>query len=119
MNQLLFVLLGLVSGIFGGMLGLGGGVIIIPVLVYLFGFSQHQAQGTSLAVMLPPITLLAAWQYYAKGQVKLDVVGFICLGFLFGGLIGANFVQGISDPMLKRIFGGALFLVSLRMIFIK
>jgi hypothetical protein len=119
MNQLLFVLLGLAAGIFGGMMGLGGGVIIIPALVYLFGFSQHQAQGTSLAVMLPPITLLAVWQYYVKGHVKLDIVGFLCLGFLFGGLIGANFVQGISDPMLKRIFGGALLLVSLRMIFSK
>jgi uncharacterized membrane protein YfcA len=119
MNQLLFVLLGLVAGVFGGMMGLGGGIIIIPCLVYLFGFTQHQAQGTSLVVMLPPITLLAAWQYYSKGHVKLDMAGFICLGFLIGGLIGANFVQGVSDPMLKRIFGGVLLFVSLRMIFSK
>jgi len=119
MSQLLFVLLGLFAGVFGGMMGLGGGIIIIPALVYLFGFTQHQAQGTSLAVMVPPITLLAAWQYYVKGQVKLDMAAFICLGFLVGGLIGANFVQGIPGPMLKRIFGGVLLLVSMRMIFSK
>jgi len=119
MSQLLFILLGLAAGIFGGVLGLGGGVIIIPALVYLFGFSQHQAQGTSLAVMVPPITLLAAWEYYSKGHVKLDMAGFICLGFIVGGLIGANFVQGISDVMLKKIFGGVLLLVSVRMILSK
>jgi uncharacterized membrane protein YfcA len=119
MSQLLFVLLGLVAGVFGGMMGLGGGIIIIPALVYLFGFSQHQAQGTSLLIMVPPITLLAAWQYYSKGHVRLDVAGFICLGFLVGGLIGANFAQGISGPMLKKIFGGVLFLVSMRMILSK
>jgi hypothetical protein len=119
MSQILFVLLGLVAGIFGGMVGLGGGTIIIPALVYLFGLSQHQAQGTSLAVMVPPITILAAWQYYSKGHVRLDMAGFICLGFLAGGLIGAHFVQGVSDSMLKRIFGAVLFLVSMRMIFSK
>ncbi len=69
--------------------------------------------------MVPPITLLAAWQYYAKGHVKLDMAAFICLGFLVGGLIGANFVQGVSDAMLKRIFGVALLFVSLRMILSK
>jgi uncharacterized protein len=119
MSQLLFVLLGLIAGIFGGIMGLGGGIIIIPALVYLFGFSQHQAQGTSLAVMVPPITLLAAWQYYAKGQVKLDMAGFICLGFIVGGMVGANFAQGVSDPMLKRIFGGVLLFVSMRIILSK
>jgi uncharacterized protein len=119
MSQLSFVLLGLIAGIFGGVLGLGGGVIIIPALVYLFGFSQHQAQGTSLAVMVPPITLLAAWEYYAKGHVKLDMAGYICLGFVLGGLIGATFIQGVSDALLKRIFGGVLLLVSMRMILSK
>ena len=119
MSQLLFVLLGLVAGVFGGMMGLGGGIIIIPALVYLFGFSQHQAQGTSLLIMVPPITLLAAWQYYSKGHVRLDVAGFICLGFFVGGLIGAMFAQGISGPLLKRIFGVVLLLVSMRMILSK
>lgn len=119
MNPLLFVLLGLAAGVFGGMMGLGGGLIIIPALVYLFGFTQHQAQGISLAAMVPPITLLAAWQYYSKGHVKLDVAGFICLGFFVGGFIGAYFVQGIPGPVLKRIFGVMLLLVSMRLIMSK
>jgi uncharacterized protein len=119
MNQLLFVLLGLIAGTFGGMMGLGGGIIIIPALVYLFGFSQHQAQGTSLLIMVPPITLLAAWHYYSKGHVRLDVAGFVCLGFLIGGLVGANFAQAISGPVLRKIFGVVLLLVSMRMILSK
>ncbi len=116
MNQLLYIILGLVAGIFSGVFGLGGGTILIPVLVYLFGLSQHQAQGTTLAIMVPPIGLLAALRYYTSGNVKLGMAGFICLGFFFGGLIGANFVQNLSDPFLKRLFGIFLLFVSMEMI---
>ena len=113
----LYLSLGLAAGIFSGFLGLGGGAIIIPALVYLFGFSQHQAQGTTLAMMVPPIGLLAAMKYYSSGNVKINIVAIMCLGFFIGGFFGAKFVDKIPDPLLKKIFGGFLFLVSLKMIF--
>lgn len=116
MNQILYVILGLVTGIFGGMFGIGGGTILIPILVYLFGLTQHQAQGTTLAIMVPPIGLLAALRYYYSGNVKLGMVGFICLGFFIGGLIGAHFIQNLPDPLLKRLFGAFLLFIALRMI---
>jgi uncharacterized membrane protein YfcA len=101
------------------MFGIGGGTILIPGLVYLFGLTQHQAQGTTLAVMVPPIGLLAALRYYYSGNVKLGMAGFICLGFFFGGLIGANFVQDFSDPLLRRLFGAFLFFISINMMLVK
>lgn len=119
MIQVLYIILGLVAGIFGGMFGIGGGTILIPALVYLFGLTQHQAQGTTLAIMVPPIGLLAALRYYYSGNVKLGMAGFICLGFFVGGLIGANFVQNLSEPLLKRLFGAFLLFVALEMIFTK
>lgn len=119
MSQLLYIALGLVAGIFGGMFGIGGGTILIPVLVFLFGLTQHQAQGTTLAIMVPPIGLLAALRYYYSGNVKLGMAAFICIGFFIGGLIGANFVQNLSEPLLKRLFGVFLLFVSIRMILTK
>lgn len=119
MNQLLYIGLGLVAGIFGGMFGIGGGTILIPALVYMFHLTQHQAQGTTLAILVPPIGLLAAWRYYQSGNVKLDMAVLICLGFFVGGLIGANFVQGITDTLLKRLFGIYLIFVAMDMIFSK
>ncbi len=119
MNAVLYVILGIVAGVFGGMFGIGGGTILIPALVYLFGLTQHQAQGTTLAIMVPPIGLLAALRYYYSGNVKLGMAGFICLGFFVGGLIGANFVQNLSDPLLKRLFGVFLLFVAIEMIFTK
>ena len=116
MSQVLYIMLGLVAGMFGGMFGIGGGTILIPALVYLFGLTQHQAQGTTLAIMIPPIGLLAALRYYYSGNVKLGMAGFICLGFFIGGLIGASMVQNLSDPLLKKLFGAFLLFVSINMI---
>ncbi len=119
MNYFLYIILGLAAGIFGGMFGIGGGTILIPALVFLFGLTQHQAQGTTLAIMIPPIGLLAALRYWQAGNVKLSMAGFICLGFFFGGLIGANLIHDVSDPMLKKLFGIYLLFISIRMIFTK
>lgn len=117
MNWILYILLGVIAGIFGGFLGIGGGTILIPVLVYLFGLTQHQAQGTTLAIMVPPIGLLAALRYYYSGNVKISLAAFICLGFLFGGLLGAHFVHYIPDATLKKVFGVYLALIAAKMIF--
>ena len=116
LNILGYVLLGLFAGTASGILGIGGAIIMIPVLVYFCHLGQHQAQGTTLALMVPPIGLLAALKYYREGWVDLKIAGFICLGFFVGGLLGANVAAIIPDLPLKRIFGVVLFAVSIRMI---
>jgi uncharacterized membrane protein YfcA len=115
----LYLLLGLTTGILSGLIGIGGAIIIIPSLVLGFGMSQHTAQGTTLALMVPPIGLLAAWTYYKAGFVDFKIAALICLGFFVGGFIGARFVTDISDLLLKRIFGVLLLLAAMRMIFAK
>lgn len=116
MNILLYILLGVVAGIFSGLIGIGGGIIIVPALVLLFGLSQHAAQGTTLALMVPPIGLLAAMAYYKQGYVDLKIAAFVCIGFFIGGLIGAKFALGIPETILKKIFGVVLLAVSVKMI---
>jgi uncharacterized membrane protein YfcA len=117
--NILYIILGLVTGIFGGLLGVGGAIVVVPALVLLFGFTQHQAQGTILAAMIPPIGLLAALRYYQAGYVKLMPAMLIAVGFFIGGYFGARLVAYIPDVLLKRIFGILMLLISLRMIFVK
>ena len=119
MNIFLYILLGVVAGILSGLIGIGGGIIIVPALVLLFGLSQHAAQGTTLALMVPPIGLLAALAYYKQGFVDLKIAAFVCIGFFIGGLIGAKFAVGIPEVILKKIFGIVLLAVSIRMILFK
>ena len=114
--NLLYVSFGVVAGIAGGFFGIGGGSILVPALVYLCGLTQHQAQGTTLAIMIPPIGLLAAARYYMAGNVKISMALFICIGFLFGGLIGAQFAHKIPDLLLRRLFGSYLLYIAIRMI---
>jgi len=115
-NIVLYVLLGLGAGILSGVVGIGGGVLIVPVLVFLFGFSQQQAQGTTLALLVPPIGILAAWTYYQHGFVNIKVAAFIAGGFILGSLFGARFAVGISNTMLEKIFGVTIILVGLKMV---
>lgn len=119
MSLIPYVLLGLVAGIFSGLIGIGGAIIIIPSLVLLFGLSQHTAQGTTLALMVPPIGLLAAWTYYKGGFVDLKIAGLICLGFFVGGLLGARYAVAIPAVLLRRIFGIVLLMAALKMILTK
>lgn len=119
MNNVFYIALGLVAGVLSGIFGIGGGVILIPALIFLFGLTQHQAQGTTLAIMVPPIGLLAALRYYYSGNVKLGMAGFICAGFLVGGLLGAQLIQNVPDALLKKLFGMFLLIISLRMILTK
>lgn len=116
MNIFLLVLVGLVAGIFSGLLGIGGGTILIPALVYIWGFTQHQAQGTTLALMVLPIGLLAALKYHYSGNVDLTFVLFLAIGFFIGGLIGAVFAMPIPEPLLRKLFGLFLLFVALRMV---
>ncbi len=114
-----YLLLGALAGVLSGLIGIGGGILIVPALIYVFGFSQHMAQGTTLALMIPPIGILAALEYYKSGNVDLRVAVLICLGFVVGGYVGAKIAVGIPDAILKRIFGAILMLVSIRMVFWK
>jgi len=115
-NIMLYIALGFVAGIFSGLIGIGGGVIIVPALIFLFGLSQHQAQGTTLALLVPPIGLLAAWQYYTQGYVNLKIAAFVCIGFFLGGLEGAKLATGFPNALLERIFGAAMILIGLKML---
>ena len=119
MNILLCLAVGLAAGVFSGLLGIGGGIFIIPVLVFLLGFSQQTAQGTTLAMMVPPIGLLAAWAYYKAGFVDIKVAGLMCIGFFIGGFFGAKFATVLSGVTLSRIFGAAMLAVSIKMILAK
>ena len=119
MNIALYIMVGLLGGIVSGMLGIGGGTVMVPALAFLFGLSQHQAQGTTLALMVPPIGLLAAWTYYKAGFVDIKIAAFVCLGFFFGGLLGAKLVIGIPDLVLRKIFGVALLMIAIKMIVTK
>lgn len=119
METLLYLLLGLAAGGISGLIGIGGGVIIVPALVFIFKMSQHQAQGTTLALMVPPIGLLAAWMYYKHGYVNLKAAAFVALGFFIGGFFGARIATFLPNLILRRIFGIALLLIALRMIFFK
>lgn len=118
-NIALFIVLGMVAGVLSGLIGIGGGIIIVPALLFIFGFSQHQAQGTTLALMVPPIGILAAWAYYKQGYVDFHAAIFIGIGFLAGSFLGAKVATNVSGIVLERIFGAALLLISLRMIFAK
>ena len=119
MNIMLYIAIGLTAGILSGLLGIGGGIILVPALVYLLGLTQHQAQGTTLVLMVPPIGLLAALKYYSQGNVKLAIAVFVCIGFFFGGLVGASFAQKIDDAVLRKVFGLVMLAISVRMVFFK
>ncbi|MBI3871727.1 MAG: sulfite exporter TauE/SafE family protein [candidate division Zixibacteria bacterium] len=119
MRDVALAVLGFAAGIISGLIGIGGGVIIVPALVFLFGLSLHRAQGTTLAMLVPPVGLLAAWAYYKQGYVDLRIAGLICAGFFLGALVGARFAVGLSNAVLEKVFGVALLLISLKMIFTK
>ncbi len=110
------ILIGLFAGIASGFFGIGGGLVMVPAMVYFFQLTQHQAQGTSLAVLTAPVVILGAIKYYQEGNVNLQMAIFIAVSFIAGAYLGATFVHYISDPTLKRIFGVVLLIVSIKMI---
>ncbi|MBI1807193.1 MAG: sulfite exporter TauE/SafE family protein [Ignavibacteria bacterium] len=112
-----YIFVGLVGGILAGILGIGGAVFIIPALVFIFGWQQHMAQGTTLAMLVPPIGILAAWKYYQAGHVDLRVAAIMCIGFFVGGYFGGIVANQLPAETLRKVFGIALMLISLKMIF--
>ena len=116
-NPLIFVLLGLISGALAGIVGIGGGIIIVPALIFLAGMTQQQAQGTSLAILLLPIGVLGAYTYYSRGLVDLRITGLVALGFVFGSLFGARLATSLTNDVLQKVFGIVLVAVGIRMLF--
>jgi uncharacterized membrane protein YfcA len=113
---LILVVIGIITGVMAGMLGIGGAIVMIPALVYFLGFSQQMAQGTSLAVMLPPIGIIAAYNYYKAGHVDIKVALILAACFLIGSYFGSKFALQIPQMVLKKIFGVLLLLVAAKML---
>lgn len=111
------LLLGLVAGVFSGIVGIGGGIVLVPALVYIFGLSQHQAQGTSLGMLMLPVGILAVMQYYKQGFVDYKLVAFIAIGFVAGGYLGGKLAVTIPETLIKRIFALFMIAVAVKMLF--
>lgn len=115
---LILLLIGLTAGILSGLIGVGGGIIIVPALVYLVGLSQHSAQGTSLALMLPPIGILAAMNYYRSGMLNVKYALVIAIAFVIGGYFGSKLsITYINEEMMKKIFGIIMLVVAIKLVF--
>ena len=116
MQTLGLLAIGVVAGVAAGMFGIGGGLIIVPALVLLYKMSQHAAVGTSLGAILMPVGALAAWVYWKNGNLNVKYSLLIAAGLLVGGFLGAKLVEPVSDLTMRRMFGGFLLLVSIKMI---
>ena len=108
---------GLVVGTISGMVGVGGGIFLVPALVYLFKLQQQEAQGTSIAILVLPIGIFAALEYWRQGYVRVSVVGWVALGFAVGAFLGALLAGQVSGLALRRFFGVLMFFIALQMLF--
>lgn len=118
-NVLLYVVIGLAAGILSGFFGIGGGIIIVPALMLLCGFTQLNAQGTSLAVLLPPTGILAFMQYYKNGNVNLKAGIIICITVVIGAYLSSKFVHSVPPIILKRSFSVFMIAIALKLFFSK
>lgn len=116
---ILLIVIGVLAGLLSGVVGIGGGLIMIPLLIILLGLSQHEAQGTSLAVMLPPIGILAAINYHKEGFVKWEYAIIIAVTFIIGGYFGSKYAISLRPETAKRVFGIVMLIGALKMIFSK
>lgn len=119
MTTFISLLLGFATGILSGLVGIGGGIIIIPALIYGFHMSQRRAQGTSLGALLAPIGILAFLEYYKAGNVDLKMALLIALGFIFGGYFGGVWAQQIPQGVLRKMFSVLLVATAVKMFFQK
>jgi len=114
---IILALVGLLAGFISGSMGVGGGIIIVPALVFFLGFTQHQAQGISLGMMLAPIGLLAFINYYREGYTNLKYSLLLLAVFFIGSYIGSRIAVHLPAAALKKVFGGLMLLAGVRMIF--
>ena len=116
---IILIVIGILAGLLSGVVGVGGGLIMIPLLIILLDLSQHEAQGTSLAVMLPPIGILAAINYHKAGFVRWEYSMIIAITFIIGGYFGSRYAVVLKPEILKRVFGMVMLIGALKMIFSK
>jgi len=116
---LLLAIIGLMAGVFSSTFGVGGAIIVIPALVFFLGLSQHQAQGTSLAFMIPPVTLIAAISYAKNGYVNWKFALILAVMFVVGTYFGSMISFSLPDKVLRKAFGGLLLVIAVRVIFWK
>ena len=115
---IILLIIGLVAGVLSGMVGVGGGIVIVPALVYFLAFSQKSAQGTSLGILLLPVGILAVSQYYKQGFIDVKVVLMVSAGFLIGGYFGSKLAVVLSETTLKKVFALMLILTAVKILFI-
>lgn len=114
---IILIIVGIAAGMLGGMVGVGGGIIIVPALVFFLGFSQKMAQGTSLSILLLPVGLLGVIQYYKEGYVDIKVMLIIAAGFFLGSLLGSKLALSLSQETVKKIFALLLIIIAIKMLF--
>ncbi len=108
--------IGLVAGVFAGMFGIGGGLIIVPALIFLVRMKELEAIGTSLAALIPPVGLLGAAEYYRSGYINIRYAGLIALGLFVGALFGARIMIGLPPHVIRRLYAAFLFVIATRML---
>ena len=113
---IILVLIGLFAGVLSGLIGVGGGIIVVPALVFFLGFSQHEAQGTSLGLLLLPVGILAVANYYKQGYIDIKVVAIMCLAFVIGGWLGSKLSLSLPADTVKKIFAVILFYTAFKML---
>lgn len=110
------ILIGILAGVLSGLVGVGGGIIMVPLLVMFFGFNQHQAQGTSLAVLAVPVTAVAVFNYYKEGQINIKYAAVIAVFFVVGSIFGSKLALTLDQKMLKKIFAVVLLVIAGKML---
>lgn len=110
------ILIGILAGILSGLVGVGGGIIMVPLLVMFFSFNQHEAQGTSLAVLAVPVTAVAVFNYYKEGQINLKYAAIIAVFFVIGSIVGSKFALTLDQKVLKKIFAIVLVIIAGKML---
>ncbi|MGB0777374.1 MAG: TSUP family transporter [Flavobacteriaceae bacterium] len=116
-SVLILMLIGLLAGYLSGLVGVGGGILMVPLFIFFLGYSQYQAQGMSLAVMLPPVTFMAVYNYNKAGAIDWKMALVVSALFVVGGFLGSKTALSIDQQQLKKVFGGIMLIVALKMIF--
>jgi len=114
---IILLIIGFAAGILSSMVGIGGGIVIVPSLVFIFGFSQKMAQGTSLAMLLPPIGILGVMVYHKTGNVNWQYALLLIASFVIGSYLGAKWVQGLNTVTVKRVFAVFMILIAIKYLF--
>lgn len=114
---IILLIIGLAAGMLSGLVGVGGGIIIVPALIFILGYSQHEAQGASLGLLLTPVGILAVMNYYKKGYIDFRVIAIMCVAFIAGAYLGSKISLSMPEQQLKKLFAIVLLMVAGKMLF--